>query len=96
MDTLSNKKKCFSFSEPFVPTSFIQKMIAFFTQTTIIYVHPDVKVKQEGDIVHVLIKRGTVCYDINFIRQYMCKACANFNAFSEMKTILFYESLKKQ
>ncbi|VDI49611.1 Hypothetical predicted protein, partial [Mytilus galloprovincialis] len=45
--------------QPFVPTSFIQKMIAFFTQTTIIYVHPDVKVKQEGDIVHVLIKRGS-------------------------------------
>lgn len=35
-------------------------MTAFFTQTKVMYVPPDVKVTQEGKILHVLVSRGTV------------------------------------
>ncbi|CAC5403187.1 unnamed protein product [Mytilus coruscus] len=45
--------------QPFVPKSFIQKMIAFFTQTTFIYMHPDVKVIQEGEILRVLVNKDS-------------------------------------
>ncbi|XP_052087335.1 uncharacterized protein LOC127724421 [Mytilus californianus] len=45
--------------QPFVPKSFIQKMIAFFTQTTVIYMHPDVKVIQEGEILRVLVNKDS-------------------------------------
>ncbi|XP_063403125.1 uncharacterized protein LOC134687079 isoform X2 [Mytilus trossulus] len=43
--------------QPFVPQSFIQKMTAFFTQTKVMYVPPDVKVTQEGEILHVLVSK---------------------------------------
>ncbi|CAG2210129.1 CHRNB2 [Mytilus edulis] len=45
--------------QPFVPQSFIQKMTAFFTQTKVMYVPPDVKVTQEGEILHVLVSRDS-------------------------------------
>ncbi|XP_076076487.1 uncharacterized protein LOC143047339 [Mytilus galloprovincialis] len=45
--------------QPFVPQSFIQKMTAFFTQTKVMYVPPDVKVTQEGKILHVLVSRDS-------------------------------------
>ncbi|XP_071135423.1 uncharacterized protein [Mytilus edulis] len=45
--------------QPFVPQSFFQKMTAFFSHTNVMYVPPDVKVTQEGEILHVLVSRDS-------------------------------------
>lgn len=61
------KKKTPSFSEPFVPKTFIQKIIACVTQPNIIYMPPDVKVIQEGnETLRIIVNKGTLkiidCY----------------------------------
>lgn len=66
-----NLKKNLSFSEPSVPKSLFQKIIACFTQPNIICMPPDVKVIQEGgEILRISVNKGNLknidCYYKSF------------------------------